>query len=171
MTKLLTRSRFRDGDALGSISGLEWFGFGLNPDISGDKKGDEAGEGEENGEGNGEDLFFMVLFTESTRSRLWSGKGAGSGSGLKEVMGLKGYPVSGGRTAGDESGEANGDASVFTKLLTLSCFREGESECSEGWSWSRSWSSEFGVRENGERTGEKNGEGSGMDITQAEANT
>jgi len=104
-------------------------------------------------------MFFMMLFTESTLSRLLSGGGAGSSSGLKEVVELEGLPVPGGRSGGGEGGgEANGDLIVFTKLFTLSRFREGEAECSEG----NSWPLESG--EKGERTGERNGEGSGMDI-------
>ena len=100
----------------------------------------------------------MMLFTESTLSRLRSGDGAGSSSGLKEVVELEGLPASGGRSAGEGDGEANGDLIVFTRLFTLSRFREGESECSGGGSWAfESW-------ENGEKTGERKGEGSGMDI-------
>jgi len=125
LTKLLTRSRFRDGDGLKSISGFERFGFGLNPDTSGDGKGD--GEGEE----NGEDMFFMMPFTELTLSRLRS-EGEDSRSGLKEMVGLEGLLVFGGRIAGDGSGEANGDVKGFTRLFTLSRFRGGESECSGG---------------------------------------
>ena len=101
----------------------------------------------------------MMLFTESTLSRLRSGDGAGSSSGLKEVVELEGLPVSGGRIVGEGDGEANGDLIVFTRLFTLSRFREGESECSGGGSLvSESWA-------NGEKTGERNGEGSGMDIS------
>ena len=162
MTKLLTRSRFRDGDALGSISGLERFGLGLNPDKSGDGKGDDEGEGEE----NGEDVFFMKLLTELTLPRLRSREGEDSSSGLKEMRGLGGLPVSGGKYAGDGCGEANGDPRDFTKLLALSRFRDGEPECSGGRLWS--WSS--GEVENGEKTGERNGEGSGTDITYTEPN-
>jgi len=125
LTKLLTRSRFRDGDGLESISGLERFGFGLNPDMLGDGKGDD--EGEE----NGEDAFFMMPFTELTLSRLRSGEGAGSSSRLEDMVGLEGPPVSGG-SAGDGSGEANGDVKVLTRLFTLSRVRKGESECSGG---------------------------------------
>ena len=104
-------------------------------------------------------MFFMMLFTESTLSRLRRGDGAGSSSGLKEVVELEGLPVSGGRIAGEGDGEANGDLIVFTRLFTLSRFREGESECSDaGGSWV------FESEENGEKTGERNGEGRGMDI-------
>ena len=95
---------------LGSISGLERFGLGLNPDISGDGKVDDEGEGEE----NGEDVFFMMLLTELTLPRLQSREGEESSSGLKEMRGLGGLPVSGGRYAGDGCGEANGDARDFT---------------------------------------------------------
>lgn len=158
LTKLLTRSRFRDGDALGSISGLdwfEWFRLGLNLDISWDEdgKGGDEGEGEENGEG----MFFMMPFTELTLPRLRR-EGEDSSSELKEMTGLEGPSSSGGRSAGDGSGEANGDVKVFTKLFTLSRFREGE--CSEG----RSRLFESKEEVNGERTGERNGEGSGVDI-------
>ena len=73
LTKLLTRSRLRGGDALGSISGLErfeWFRFRLNPDLleDGDRKWD--GGGEENVEG----VFFTMSFTESRLSRLRRGE-------------------------------------------------------------------------------------------------
>jgi len=160
LTKLFTRSRLLEGDALGSISVFEWFGWlGLNPCLSGD--GD--GKGEEEGEENGEDTFFMKLFTELALSRLRR-RGAESSSGLKKMVGLEGLPFSRGRCAGDEGGEANGDAKVFTKLFTLSRFREGEWESSEG--GSRLF--ESGEKENGERTGEKNGEGSGVDIDLAD---
>jgi len=127
LTKLFTRSRRLDGDALGSISGFEWFGwFGLNPCLSGD--GD--GKGDDEGEENGEDMFFMMLFTELALSRLRR-RGAGSSSGLKKMVGLEGLPFSRGRCTGDEGGEANGDVKVLTKLFTLSRFREGELECSK----------------------------------------
>ena len=159
LTKLLTRSRFRDGDALGSISGLERFELGLNPDKSGDGKGDDEGEGEE----NGEDVFFMMLPIELALSRLRRREGANSSSGLKEMMGLEGLPASWGRSAEGGCGEANGDLRDFTRLFTLSRFREGEPECSEGKSW-LSWLSGSGEMENGEKTGERKGEGSGMDI-------
>jgi len=92
LTKLFTRSRFRVGDAFGSRSGLEWFGFGLNPDISGDGKGDVEGEGEE----SGEDLPFMMLLMELVLARLWSGKGEVSSS-EKEMVELERFAVSGGR--------------------------------------------------------------------------
>jgi len=119
-----------DGDVLGSISGLEWFGwfiFGLNPDISGDGDGRWDTEGEE----NGECMFFMMPFIELTLSRLRWGEGAGSSSRLDDMIGLEeGLLLSEGRCAGDGSGEANGDANVFTKLFTRSRLREGESECS-----------------------------------------
>jgi len=100
----------------------------------------------------------MMLFTESTLSRLRSGDGAGSSSGLKEVVELEGLPISGERSAGEGEGEANGDLIVFTRLLTLSRFREGDPECSGGSSCA------FESEENGEKTGERNGEGSGTDI-------
>ena len=116
--------------------------------------GDEEGEGEL----KGEEIFFMMLFTESTLSRLRSGDGAGSSSGLKEVVKLGGLPVSGGRIAGEGDGEANGELIVLTKLFTRSRFREGESELSGGDSWV------FESGENGEKTGERKGEGSGTDI-------
>lgn len=160
LTKLFTRSRLLEGDALGSISVFEWFGwFGLNPCLSGD--GDGKGEGE--GEENGEDAFFMKLFTELVLSRLRR-RGAESSSGLKKMVGLEGLPFSRGRCTGDEGGEANGDAKVFTKLFTLSRFREGEWESSEG----GSWLFESEEKENGESTGEKNGEGSGVAIRLAD---
>ena len=72
-------------------------------------------------------MFFMMLFTESTLSRLRSGDGAGSSSGFNEVVEeLEGLP--GGRIAGEGGGEANGDFIVFTRLFTRSRFRDGESE-------------------------------------------
>lgn len=152
LTKLLTRSRFRGGDGLGPISGLEWFGFGLEPGVSCDREGD----GQEGGEENGEDTFFITLLTESTLSRLRSREGAGSSSGLEGILGLDGDSASGGRCGEGGCGEANGDLRVFTMLFTLSCLREGVSECS-------SWA--FESVENGEKTGERNGEGRGMDMT------
>lgn len=164
LTKLLTRSRFRDGvgDAVGSKSGFEWFEWrevGLSPGIPGDGKGD--GEGEE----NGEDMFFMMPFVELKLLRLRREEGEGSSSGLKDIVGLlEGLPFSKGYSAGDGSGEANGDVKVFTKPFTRSRFREGESGCSEG----RPWLFESGEGNIGERTGERNGEGSGMDIEPAE---
>jgi hypothetical protein len=129
LTKLPTRPCFRDGDVLGSISGLEWFEwfmFGLNPDISGDGDGRWDVEGEE----NGDDMFFMIFLTELTLSRLRRGEGAGSSSGLKNMIGLEGLPFSGGRCFGVGGGETKGDAMVFTKLFTRSRVREGEPECS-----------------------------------------
>ena len=116
-TKLLTRSRFRIGDPLESISGLEWLGFGLNLEISGEGKGD--GDREEEGDGG----VFMMLLTELLLSRLRRIDGPDSGSGLKEVVGFEGLPVSVGRRAGVGVGEAKGDAKCFTKLRTLSRFR------------------------------------------------
>lgn len=135
LTKLPTRPCLRDGDGdreLGSISGSEWFEwlmFGLNPGVSGDGNGRWDTEGDE----KGEDMFFMMTFTELTLSRLRRGEGAGSSSGLEDMIGLQeGLPFSEGegRYAGDGSGEANGDANVFTKLFTRSRLREGESGCS-----------------------------------------
>ena len=159
-TKLFTRSRFREGDALGSISGLERFELGLSPDKSGDGKGDDEGEEK------GEDVFFMMLLTELTLPRLRSREGEESSSELKEMVGLEGLPESGGRKAGDGCGEANGDLRDFTRLLTLSRVRGGEPECSEG----ASWLSVSGEGKNGEKIGERKGEGSGADIAWAEAN-
>ena len=159
LTKLLTRSRFRGGDALGSISGLEWFEwprFGLNPDLLGDGDGKGDGEGDENGEGR----FFMMPFVELALSRLRR-EGELSGS-----VGIRGLSFSCGRNGGGGKGEANGDAKVLTRLFTLPRFREGEWERSE--SEGGPWSSEPCEGENGERTGEKNGDGKGADIKPAE---
>jgi len=133
LTKLPMRPCFRDGDVLGSISGLEWFEwfmFGLSPGISVDEDERWDTEGEENGEG----MLFMMPFTELTLSRLLRrGEGAGSSSGLKDMVGLeKGLPSSGARCAGDGSGEENGDDNDFTKLFTRSRFRDGESKYSGG---------------------------------------
>ena len=95
----------------------------------------------------------MVPFTELALSRLRRGE-------VSLSMGRKGLSVSGGRNGGGGIEEANGDVKVFTRLFTLSRFREGEWEWSEGVpSSSEPWEGE-----NGERTGEKNGDGNGVDI-------
>jgi len=118
LTKLLTRSRFRIGDPLGSISGLGWLGIGPSLEISGEGK-----EVDEKREEEGEGGVFITLLTELPLSRLRRMAGAGSCSRLEEWMGFEELPVSGGRCAGDGLGEANGDAKCFTKLFTLARFR------------------------------------------------
>jgi hypothetical protein len=119
-TILLTRSRFRIGDPLWSTSGLEYSGFALNLEISGEGNGVDDAEWEERGEGG----LFMVLFTEVLLGRrLWRTLGTCSSSGTKEAAVWEGLPASGGRWACDGLGEENGDAKCFTKLFTRSRFR------------------------------------------------
>ena len=77
----------------------------------------------------------MMLLVELALSRLRRREGASSSSGLKEMMGLEELPTPWGRSAEGGYGGANGDLRDFTRLFTLSRFREGEPECSEGKSW------------------------------------
>ena len=77
----------QDRYLLRSISGLEWFGFWLDPDVS--TLGNGGGQG--GGWKKGEYVLFM-MFSEPGLSRSRSKGGAGPSSGLKDVTKLEGLP-------------------------------------------------------------------------------